>query len=240
MEDSPLFNAARGAVLCADGTIELSASIMCGSTQRAGAVALVKQTKNPISLARVILEDATPHLLLAGTVAERLGRQYELPQVGEDYFRTDRQASRWAQQRQAASASYGTVGAVALDLDGNLGAATSTGGTFRQPPGRIGDSAIIGAGTYAANDSCAVSCTGMGEEFIRAGAALAVADRMRYGGAGLPEAAAAVIGGLSAHDEDTGGLIAVGANGEIAMPFNTEVMFRGWSDRDGTLHTGVA
>lgn len=228
LEDDSLFNAGRGAVLTAAGRAELDASIMDGSNLQAGAVAGLTTLRHPISAARRVME-ASPHVMLAGAGAEVFGRSQGLDTVPNRYFIT---AARWRQWQQAQPDSsgqkHGTVGCVALDQAGNLAAGTSTGGMSQKRFGRVGDSPIIGAGTYASNATCAVSCTGHGEYFIRHVVAYNVAARMAYGGQSLAEAAAAVI-----HEElpatgGTGGLIALDAAGNLTMPFNTPGMYRGY------------
>ncbi len=225
LEDHPRFNAGRGSVLCEDGTVEMSASIMCGRTLRAGAVACVRETRNPVSLARAVLE-RSPHVFLAGPSAD-------------GFVRRPRQERLWAARADEHDPlqSFGTVGAVALDARGDLAAATSTGGTLRQWPGRIGDSAVIGAGTYAANGSAAISCTGMGEAFIRTASAYSCAQHART--IGLEAAADEVVHEALPAVEGHGGLIALDREGRIAMPFNTDLMYRCWSDAGGELRVAI-
>src|SRR5689334_23194289 len=198
LEDDPLFNAGRGAVFTADGRNELDASIMDGATLRAGAVAGVTRTRNPISLARAVMEKS-PHVLLARDGADQFSVEQGLPQVTPDYFRTE---ERWQQlldwRRDHAAEldpthSHGTVGAVAIDVRGHLAAGTSTGGMTGKRWGRIGDSPVIGAGTYAADQDCAVSATGSGEYFIRASAARQICDRIAWHGESVQSAASATI-----------------------------------------------
>jgi beta-aspartyl-peptidase (threonine type) len=233
LEDEPAFNAGRGSTLCADGSVEMSASIMCGATLRAGAVAGVRHTKNPIALARHVLEQEA-HVFFTGSAADELAIGAGLDQVSNDYFVTAAQRQRWkAESAAVGNDAVGTVGAVALDTDGNVAAATSTGGTFRQRSGRVGDSAVIGAGTYAANDACAVACTGVGEHFIRTVTAFDVASRIRYKASPLQQASNDAIWESLAAAGGAGGLIAVTAQGEIALPFSTGLMFRGWIDDQG-------
>jgi L-asparaginase / beta-aspartyl-peptidase len=245
LEDDPLFNAGRGAVLTIDGTVELDASIMDGHQLRAGAVAAVSHVRNPIQLARRLLEDS-PHVFLVGAGAERFAEQAGLARVENAYFIThDRSqqlaALRWrlaqpdigsesAQRRMLAALDeppLGTVGAVARDHAGRLAAATSTGGMNGKRPGRVGDSPVIGAGTYADDASCAVSTTGHGEWFLRTVQAYDIAARLRYGGASLEAAVRASIDERLPKLGASGGLIAVDHDGEIVMRFNTPAMFRG-------------
>ncbi len=238
LEDSPLFNAGRGAVFNAAGEHELDAAIMDGASRRAGAVAGLRHIRNPVSLARRVM-DASPHVFLNGRGAEAFARvQPGIEFVDPEYFSTEERRGALERARaaagrrgsgpgaRAARAEPETVGAVALDRNGHLAAATSTGGLTNKLPGRVSDSAVIGAGTYASDGVCAVSCTGQGEYFIRATAARDVAARLEYAGADLRSAAAGVlrerVGGLGGR----GGLIAVDARGIIACPFNTDTMYR--------------
>jgi L-asparaginase / beta-aspartyl-peptidase len=233
LEDDPLFNAGRGAVLNSEGTVELDAAIMSGTDLRAGAVTGLRSIRNPIALARRVLE-RSPHVFLAGAGAERFAEEQGFPRVANDYFVTAHR-SRQLQALQAAAdpaanarlddPPLGTVGAVARDTRGVLAAATSTGGMAGKHPGRVGDSPVIGAGTYADNRSCAVSTTGHGEWFLRTVQAYDLAARMTYGGQTLDSAAGAAIARLTALQAH-GGLIAVDAAGRIVMPFNTPAMFR--------------
>lgn len=228
LEDSPLFNAGRGACFNADGEIEMDASIMDGAKLRAGAVAAVERIRNPVLAARAVMEH-TRHVLLAGDAADRFARQQGLKLENPSYFATPR---RLAALKQGRKNFHGTVGAVALDGDGNLAAATSTGGYTGKMAGRVGDSPLVGAGTYADNRACAVSGTGLGEAFIRAAVAHDVCARMRYAKASLAAAAAAALRSVAALGGD-GGLVAVDRRGNVAMPFNSEGMFRACIDRRG-------
>ena len=245
LEDDPHFNAAKGAVFNSEGVNELDASIMDGKTLKAGAVASVRRVKNPISLARLVMEK-TPHVMLDGAGAEAFAKEQGIELVDPKYFFTQ---ERWdALQRKKAEAKqggstgkkylisdqdvHGTVGAVALDQQGNLAAATSTGGTTNKRPGRIGDSPIIGAGTYANNATCAVSGTGDGEYFIRAVVGYQVSSLMQHRGLSVNAAADAAIKQVGELGGE-GGLIAVDRNGQIAMPFNTNGMYRGRVDPSG-------
>jgi beta-aspartyl-peptidase (threonine type) len=239
LEDDPLFNAGRGAVFTSAGTNEMDAAIMDGRALLAGAVGGVQRVKNPIELARAVMEKS-PHVLLAGKGAEDFARKLGLEIVDERYFFTEQ---RWQALQRVRAAQvetrafsdqdrHGTVGAVAVDRAGNLAAATSTGGNTNKWPGRIGDTPVIGAGTYANNETCAVSATGDGEFFMRVVAAHDLSALMEYRGMDLAEAAATVIekvgklGGI-------GGLIAVDRAGNIALPFNTTGMYRGYLDSEG-------
>lgn len=228
MEDSPLFNAGRGAVYNADARHELDAAIMDGATLRAGAVACVERIRNPVLAARAVMQHSR-HVLLAGRGAERFAEKQELKMVNREYFGT---ASRLQALKRNLQSHHGTVGAVALDRDGNLAAATSTGGYTGKLPGRIGDSPLVGAGTYADNRACAVSGTGLGEAFIRAQVAYDIAARMRYRHESLASAARAALASVARLGGD-GGLVAVDRRGNVAMPFNSEGMYRACIDRRG-------
>jgi L-asparaginase / beta-aspartyl-peptidase len=228
LEDDPLFNAARGGSLNSDGDVEMDASIMEGAKLRAGAVAGVRRIRNPVLAARAVMEN-TQHVLLAGDGAERFARKQGLKLESPAYFRTARQLVSLRKNRKN---YHGTVGAVALDIDGNLAAATSTGGYTAKMPGRIGDSPIIGAGTYADNRGCAVSATGLGESFIRAAVAYDMSARMRYRGDSLAAAAGAALRSVAKLGGD-GGLVALDRRGNVAMPFNSEGMYRACVDRRG-------
>ncbi len=255
MEDSPLFNAGKGAVFTSAGTNELDSSIMDGRTLKAGAVAGLKRVKNPILLARLVMEQS-PHVMMTGEGAETFAEQKGVELVDPKYFFTE---ERWQQLQRIKEAEknpppkksglergtppfeehkFGTVGAVCLDRAGNLGAGTSTGGMTNKRFGRVGDSPIIGAGTYADNETCAVSCTGDGEYFIRSAVAHDVTARMRYGGRSVEQAAAAAIekvGKLGG----TGGLIALDRRGNFTTPFNTSGMYRGWIGADGRPQVAI-
>jgi L-asparaginase / beta-aspartyl-peptidase len=240
MEDSPLFNAGRGAVFTHDGVNELDASIMDGASRRAGAVAGVKQIKNPIALARLVM-DKSVHVMMAGAGAEAFAVSQGVELVDPSYFRTDRawdtlqrelEAER--QQSSAAPAGYfGTVGAVALDRQGNLAAGTSTGGMSNKRYGRVGDSPIIGAGTYASNDSCGISSTGHGEYFIRYSVAHDVCARVAYGGVSLQQAADEVVQNVLRKAGGEGGVIGMDRLGRVAFSFNVTGMGRGYAGPDG-------
>jgi beta-aspartyl-peptidase (threonine type) len=246
LEDDPLFNAGRGSVFTSAGTNEMDASIMDGKALKAGAVGSVQHIKNPINLARLVMEKS-PHVMLDCAGAEAFAKANGIELVDQKYFFTQ---ERWdalqkikaAEKNKASGAGksfiitdqdrHGTVGAVALDKEGNLAAATSTGGTTNKMPGRIGDTPVIGAGTYANNQTCAVSCTGDGEYFIRAATAHEVSALMQYRGLKLREAAQTALETVKQLG-GTGGLIAIDKNGEIALPFNTNGMYRGYLDPKG-------
>jgi beta-aspartyl-peptidase (threonine type) len=244
MEDSPLFNAGKGAVFNAEGKNEMDAAIMDGRTGLAGAVAEVTTIRNPITAARAVMEKSE-HVMLAGKGAETFATEQELEIVSPDYFFTQ---SRWdAYLKAKANADsmdnrdkkHGTVGCVALDRYGNLAAATSTGGMTLKKYGRIGDSPIIGAGTYADNNTCAVSATGHGEFFIRNVVAYDISALMKYKGSSLQDAAHEVVMKKLKNQGGTGGIIAVDKNGNIAMPFNTTGMFRGFVKADGEMKVAM-
>ncbi|MDX2133773.1 MAG: isoaspartyl peptidase/L-asparaginase [Saprospiraceae bacterium] len=238
LEDCPLFNAGRGAVLSYEGRCELDASIMDGATQKAGAVGGVTTVRNPITLARAVME-RSPHVMLTGKGAEAFAIENGIDTVGADWFLTPERWESWqkAKARDGRSGSatgeepgkFGTVGCVALDKQGNLAAGTSTGGMTNKRWNRIGDTPIIGAGTYADNAFCAVSCTGHGEFFIRYAVAHDVWALMAYKGWSLAKAADQVIRKKLVEKGGEGGLIAVDKNGDITMPFNTPGMYRGFA-----------
>lgn len=287
MEDSPLFNAGKGAVLTAEGTVELDAAIMDGSTLKAGAIAGVKGVKNPILLARRVM-DKTPHVMLTGKGAEHFAGEQGFERMPDSYFITERRAQELqrAQQNSAAKPlppdetpgstapkkdssqkrseiipqtppdtkntltyddtapleegshegkKFGTVGAVALDKNGNIAAATSTGGMTNKKYGRVGDAPIIGAGTYANNTTCAVSATGHGEYFIRSVVGYDIAALMEYKTFSLQRAADEVVMKKLVEKGGSGGVIAIDGRGNIAMPFNSEGMYRGCITADGKV-----
>jgi len=244
MEDCPLFNAGKGAVFNAEGKNELDAAIMDGKTGLAGAVAGVTTIRNPISAARSVMEKSN-HVMLSGKGAEIFATEQGLEIVSPDYFFTQ---SRWDAFLKAKTINdsienidkkHGTVGCVAVDQYGNLAAATSTGGMTYKKYGRIGDSPVIGAGTYADNKTCAVSATGHGEFFIRNLVAYDIAAIMKYKGLSVSEAADVVVMHKLKKQGGTGGIIAVDKNGNVAMPFNTSGMFRGYVKSGGKMMVGI-
>jgi beta-aspartyl-peptidase (threonine type) len=233
LEDSPLFNAGKGAVFTNAGTNEMDASIMDGRTGAAGAVAGVTHIKNPILLARLVME-RSPHVMLAGRGAEAFALEQGTDTVPASYFSTEWRHQQ-LEQAQAAEREHGTVGAVALDAFGDLAAATSTGGMTNKRWGRIGDSPIIGAGTYAHNASCAVSGTGHGEFFIRNVVAYDICARVKYLHEPIAQAAGYVINDELVAQHADGGVIALEPDGSFAAPFNTPGMYRGWVGPDGVI-----
>ena len=240
LEDSPYFNAGKGAVFTSDGRNELDASIMLGDGQRAGAVAGLTRVKNPILLAEAVMQ-RSPHVMMIGAGAEAFAREVGIAFVDPDYFRTE---GRWQQyldwkakqgqpRAQAPKDRYfGTVGAVALDRTGDLAAATSTGGMTGTRYGRVGDAPIIGAGTWA-DEGCAVSATGWGEFFIRLAVAHDICARVRYAGAGINDASEEVVMRQVPALGGNGGVIALDAKGQVSRPFNTKGMYRGAIDAQG-------
>ena len=251
LEDSPWFNAGKGAVFTADGTHELDAAIMDGHTRRAGAVAGVRTVRHPVRLARAVM-DHSPHVFLAADGAEAFAdTRPEIERVDSAWFGTERrrqqlEAAREREQRQAAGeevplppgAYFGTVGAVALDAAGHIAVATSTGGMTNKRWGRIGDAPVIGAGTYA-NDQCGISGTGWGEFYLRAVAAHEICARVALRGDPIAVAAEDVINRVIPALGGDGGAIGLDARGTIVMPFNTSGMYRGWIKPDGTRGTAV-
>jgi beta-aspartyl-peptidase (threonine type) len=244
LEDSGRFNAGKGAVYNHDGHCELDAAVMEGKGKRAGAVASVTTVKNPIAAARAVLEKS-PHVFLVGRGAEVFAAERGLKIVEPSYFGTPERrrqlqdALKEEEKKESPTPkgrNLGTVGAVALDRHGDLAAGTSTGGMTNKRFGRVGDSPVIGAGTYADNAACAVSCTGHGEVFIRHAVAHDIVARMKYLNQSVAEAARATLDGLPPEKGGAGGLIALDAQGRFAAPYNTAGMFRGWITADGTVH----
>lgn len=248
LEDAPFFNAGRGAVFNADGKNELDASIMDGKTLNAGAVAGVHNVRNPVLLARKVMTESV-HVMLIGDGAEAFAREQGIDFEEDEYFHTD---YRWEQLQKArarvkesASAAdtpdtwLSTVGAVALDKDGSLAAATSTGGMTNKRWGRVGDVPVIGAGTYADNESCAVSATGHGEYFIRATAARDICARVQYSGVSLQEAADQVVMQKLVEMGGSGGIISLDPKGNVSLTFNTPGMYRASVNRDGEVYVGI-
>ena len=250
LEDCELFNAGKGAVYTADERHELDACVMEGRTRACGAVAGVRRTRNPVLLAREVME-RTPHVFLVGEAADQLALAAGLEMVEPAWFGTPERRAQLAHARQLASAlldadgqtgtarpacvapldeqtKFGTVGAVALDADGHLAAAASTGGMTNKWPGRVGDTPIAGAGCYADDHTAAVACTGTGEAFIRSCAAYDVTALMKYAGLSLEHACTRVVMHTLPEIGGRGGLVAVSARGEVCLPFNTEGMYRGW------------
>lgn len=233
MEDSPLFNAGKGAVFTHEGKNELDASIMDGSTLNAGAVASVTDIRNPISAARKVMEQSE-HVMLTGAGASRFAREQGLEIVDSSYFYTERRWRSLQQQlKENAAEKYSTVGCVALDKNGNLAAGTSTGGMSNKMFGRVGDTPIIGAGNYANNKTCAVSATGHGEFFIRYTVTHDISALMEYKNLPLSEAARQVIHDKLEPAGGKGGIIAVDNQGNVVMEFNTSGMFRGYATSSG-------
>jgi beta-aspartyl-peptidase (threonine type) len=253
LEDSPLFNAGVGAVFNREGRNELDAAIMEGKDKKAGAIAGVAHTRNPISLARAVMEKSE-QVLLVGEGAERFARSVGIPEVNPvDLWTEERwdallRALKKERERKGEQSSvqgddaahFGTVGAVALDRQGNLAAGTSTGGLTAKPPGRVGDSPIIGAGTYAENGVCGVSCSGHGETFIRHTVAHDVAARLKYGKAAtVRDAVRQALEAMPKEAGGVGGMIALDAQGHAAVEFDTEGMYRGTITADGKIEVKI-
>ena len=244
LEDNPLFNAGRGAVLNRDGVAELDASVMDGRTLAAGAVSGLQHVKNPIELARLVM-DKSPHVMLVGAGAEEFARTQGVELVPNEYFRTPARQKqlerilRGAISKENELQAFGTVGAVALDLEGNLAAATSTGGMTGKRWGRVGDSPIIGAGTYANNESCAVSATGWGEYFIRTVVAHDICAQKEYLKIPLAQAVDNVLNGKMKKLGGDGGVIAIDRQGEVVLEFNSEGMFRGLATSQGRREISI-
>lgn len=247
LEDEPLFNAGRGAVLTSAGTLEMDAAIMDGRDRRAGAVAGIFGPRNPILAARAVMEK-TEHVMLAGSGANTFCRESGLEIMPQDYFLTPARQEALARELERrrtgapddgdAARKHGTVGAVALDCHGHLAAATSTGGMTAKLPGRVGDSPVFGAGTWADDATCAVSATGHGEYFIRYAVGHEIDARMRWAGQSLKAASEGIVRELAPLG-GSGGLIAVDRTGAISLPFNSEGMYRAWMQADGSMHTAI-
>lgn len=249
LEDCPLFNAGRGSVFTNQGTHEMDASIMDGSNLQAGAVSMVSGIKNPISLAKDVMLKSE-HVFLAGEGAMKFAQDLNYSFEDASYFFNQFRYDQWQEIKNTDSfqldhssskkdEKFGTVGAVALDQHGNLAAATSTGGMTNKKWGRVGDSPIIGAGTYADNNTCAVSCTGSGEYFIRNVTAFQVSALMEHAGVNLKEATQEVVQNRLLKIGGDGGLIAIDKNGNIALEFNTEGMYRACKDSEGRVEIGI-
>ncbi|MEQ1852039.1 MAG: isoaspartyl peptidase/L-asparaginase [Chthoniobacteraceae bacterium] len=249
LEDSPLFNAGRGSVLTAGGAVEMDASIMDGATVKAGAVAGVRGVRNPIQLARAVM-DKSPHVMLTGKGAEEFAREQNLRFEPAEYFIVPERVKQLEKAKKKAAghagaaagdhaARIGTVGAVALDRHGHLAAGTSTGGMVNKRLGRVGDSPVIGAGTYAEDGVVAVSCTGHGEFFIRAVVAHDVAARMKYQQATVAAATREIVHTRLKNLGGEGGLIALDAKGNVSTPFNTPGMYHGTIRADGTVRIAI-
>ncbi len=263
MEDCPLFNAGCGSVFNKEGQHEMDAAIMCGKSLASGGVAAVQNVKNPIVLSRLIMEQS-PHILLCGAGAKMFAQQQQLPLMSNDYFDTQQRLQQWQKIKHSSKIQLdhsdnaeeenkddnkpesanenhkmGTVGAVACDVNGNIAAATSTGGMTNKLAGRVGDSPLIGIGNYANNATCAVSCTGKGEVFMQYLVAYDLACLMAYKGMSLQAACSYLV--HQKLPQGTGGLIAVNAQGEIALPFNSKGMYRAWKVRqeDGIVAEGI-
>ncbi len=242
LEDDPHFNSGRGAVFTHDGTLELDAAIMDGRTRAAGAVAAATATRNPVGLARAILDDGR-HVFLAGKGADAFSLDRDLPQADAAWFATDERRRQFAEFQADGGGfdvdmKYGTVGAVACDTHGHVAAATSTGGVTGKRWGRIGDTPVIGAGTFADDRACAVSCTGSGEFFLRVGVGHEIAARVRLSGESLQVAADAVLAEVKALG-GTGGVIVAGPDGDMTWGFNTVGMYRGRASSEGSRTVAI-
>lgn len=247
LEDDPLFNAGRGAVFTSDATHEMDAAIMDGATRECGAISGICGPRHPVLAARAVMEQ-TDHVLLAGDGARRFCEASGLEMMDPDWFGTEpRRAALQAELERRRlgqpddgdpARRHGTVGAVALDCSGHLAAATSTGGMTAKMPGRVGDSPVIGAGTWADDETAAISATGHGEYFIRWAVGHEIDARMRWGGQALVRAAGDLVAELG-RIGGSGGLIAVDRKGNVCLPFNSPGMYRAWSGPDGGIHTGI-
>jgi len=244
LEDDPLFNAGRGSVLTSEGVVEMDAAVMCGADRRAGAVAAVTAVRHPIRLAEGVMERSS-HVMLVATGAERFAETLGLERMDPEWFVTERQHERW--QRRPAfpgggdegkNGSLGTVGAVVLDRDGHVASATSTGGVRWQLPGRVGDSPLIGAGTFADDATCAVSATGDGELLMRFVAAHEVTSNVKHRRLSVSAACESVLAEIASAG-GRAGMVAVDARGNFAMPFTTDLMYRGWKVGDAAPGTAI-
>src|ERR1035437_9889307 len=246
LENEPLFNAGRGAVFTNDGRHEMDAAIMEGKSLRAGAVTSIRNVRNPVSLALAVMEQSE-YVFLSGNGAEDFAKKVNLPFEPDSYFDTELRRGQWMAVKDSDTVlldhkeikKFGTVGAVALDAQGNIAAATSTGGMTNKRFGRIGDSPVIGAGTYANNNSCAISCTGHGEYFIRSVAAYDISCLMEYKGLSLHEACRIVVMDKLVKMGGEGGLIAIDKSGNIELPFNSDGMYRGWKKNGEKIGTAI-
>ncbi|RYD80646.1 MAG: isoaspartyl peptidase/L-asparaginase [Sphingobacteriales bacterium] len=246
LEDNPLFNAGKGSVFNHSGTHEMDASIMCGKTLRAGAVSCVKFVRNPIELARKVMEQS-PHVFLCGDGAEEFAHEQKLAFESKDYFYTEQRYQQWIDIRDTEkvqldhteNTKFGTAGVVAYDQHGDIAAATSTGGMTNKRYNRIGDTPVIGSGTYANNKTCAISCTGHGEFFLRAVAAYDVSCLMEYGGLTLQQACEKVVLDKLLNMGGEGGLIGVDSQGNVALVFNSLGMYRGWQTEGAEPEVGI-
>ncbi|MCG9881441.1 MAG: isoaspartyl peptidase/L-asparaginase [Bacteroidia bacterium] len=251
LENFPLFNAGKGAVFTNKGTHEMDAAIMNGLNLEAGAVSGVSSIQNPISLARLVMEKSG-HVFLSGTEAEKFAKLQGLPFQLPEYFYIEERYKQWQDLKDSDSyqldhtdkteqgeKKFGTVGAVARDVHGNLAAATSTGGMTNKKFGRIGDTPIIGSGTYANNNTCAISCTGHGEYFIRAVVAYDISCLMEYKGLSLAEACQMVVQDKLVKMGGEGGLVAIDKHGNIELPFNSEGMYRAWQYAGESIFTAI-
>lgn len=245
LEDSPMFNAGKGSVFNRDGKVEMDAAVMDGATLKAGAVAGIMRIKNPIDLARLVMEQSG-HVMMIGAGAEEFALSQGVTLVPNSYFHTERRKRQLERELQTSQAAtpiklnyFGTVGAVAVDNNGNLAAATSTGGMSGKRPGRVGDAPVIGAGTYANNATAAISGTGAGEFFIRWGVARDIHSLMEYKSMSLEAAVTEVVQKKLRAAKGEGGVIAVDAKGNVSMSFNSEGMFRGARDSKGRNEIGI-
>lgn len=244
LEDCPLFNAGRGSVFHSDGGIQMDASIMCGKTHKSGAVTLIERIKNPVLAARLVMEQ-TPHRLLGGRDAEEFALKNKLELMGREYFRIEKRQAQLikAKKENALRLDHtedesNTVGAVALDSSGNLAAATSTGGMTNKMPGRVSDTSIIGAGTYASNETLAISATGTGDFFIQNVSCFEAHALVRYSKYPLQKACREALETLKSSGGE-GGVIALNREGDVVMDFNTSGMFRAYCTSDGREHIGI-